>query len=1298
MATIINDKDKKLQAATVRLPAVASNYIYFSNPAPVFQLSGGVTSPLNYVITATFAGQITGTVTWSVVSGTISSTAGQSGNTWTIAGSELTTRSAVVRATLVYLGTTYTKDFTISKVADGASSVNVVLSTETFTFTASPTGNIPSYAGSGTTIRVYEGATELVYDGVGTANGSWTVSSTATGITRGAITDSGTYATVANHSGMADATDTATITYTITGKTSSGSSFTVTKNQNFSKSKTGSAGTSPVIYEIVTSAPVITKQSEDAATPGTHSSITIQGTKYEGITTTNYGWITITPNGGTEALVATDTATTPITLAPANSDGKTSYTIKMYNQPTVDVNNLIDTQVINIIFKGTTGVNGVTTTLTNESHTFPSTTDGTVNTYNDSGTDIRVYEGSTELSYDGVGTTNSSWKIATTATNITVGTISAITSVDTITAIVTNQSHILPADTSGVVSSYTNSGTEIRVYQGGLELNYDGLGVTNGTWTITTSATNITRGTITDSGPYATIGAHSGVATAIDTASITYTITGIDTKGTSFSLVRTQTFTKSKTATNATTPLYYAITTSAPVITKQTTDAITPGVHTSITIQGKKYEGVTTTNYGWVTITPNAGIEATTATDTSTSAVTLAPANTDGKVSYTIRLYNQATVAGATLLDTQVVYVLNNVFFARVAAQSGVAAGIDTSSIVYTITGKNKLGTAITATKTQTFTKSKAGSDAITIGLVYSASVLTTATDGTGYTLPTGNSIKLDKGGLPLAVGVTYGPATTVKNGLTATVNTSTGAITLTGASNSWISDTESFLFTAVYSGTTYSVGYTISKSKTGATGATGGTGPTGLSNITAYKLQVQTTTTAPTYTSPTTGATAPTGWTLTVPTPSVGQVLWYIDGRYNSSSITIGGVAAGQTAWSAPIAISVFQDIKSDNWNGGTGGTGGAPTYGNSATYGTAGYYLSKTTGTIYLNNAVFRGDINTAGQGIFSGQNLSSFSIPITGVSYTVYYSAFGQTPATATVLDKVTAGLLGYAGSLGSAYNVGVMGKAENNGIGIVGDGKTGGYFSSSVTGGNALEVTAYSGTEPAIRINQGTVIWGTYTVPAPTGSTTKFLRNDGTWSAVPSTAGGTVTSVSGTGTVAGLTLSGTVTDSGNLTLSGSLAVKANGNTGTATAVSSTLSILGSTSTGVTGAYVGTSAAGSTVTLNVQTTSPSDLRLKQDIQDVDLGLGFVNQLRPVSYKLIADPKQQKGYGFIAQEVEQIIGNQSSLVYFEPDWKVGEETGFNTIHYPSYIAILTKAIQELSAKVDSLQTQIDTLRNSQP
>jgi len=158
--------------------------------------------------------------------------------------------------------------------------------------------------------------------------------------------------------------------------------------------------------------------------------------------------------------------------------------------------------------------------------------------------------------------------------------------------------------------------------------------------------------------------------------------------------------------------------------------------------------------------------------------------------------------------------------------------------------------------------------------------------------------------------------------------------------------------------------------------GATGSTGGNGLSALTAYRVQAQATAT-PSTPGNTTGATAPTGWYLTLsaalaalspPQTSVpvGYVVWYIFGQYNSTGSTLGGVPAGQTSWSAPTAASVFQDIMSDNWVSGGGAV--PPTYGIPSTYSSTGYYISRNTGNVWFNNGIFRGDI-TGASGTFTG-----------------------------------------------------------------------------------------------------------------------------------------------------------------------------------------------------------------------------------------------------------------------------------------------------------------------------------------
>jgi len=441
----------------------------------------------------------------------------------------------------------------------------------------------------------------------------------------------------------------------------------------------------------------------------------------------------------------------------------------------------------------------------------------------------------------------------------------------------------------------------------------------------------------------------------------------------------------------------------------------------------------------------------------------------------------------------------------------------------------------------------------------------------------------------------------------------------------------------------------------TGPTGATGSgtTGATGLAAITAYKQQSQALP-APTFTSPTSGSTAPSGWSLSAPSVTVGQVLWYIQGKYNSSAISIDGVSPNTTAWTGPVAASIFQDIRSDNWNGSN-----PPVFGSTGTYGTVGYYIQQSTGDAYFNRGIFRGTVESAvsGSRIVLGESSSE---------YLKVYDSVGNT-------------VFRVAGVAGLYTNVQVTGASNTFGIGAMSVSNAAGF------GGNALSVT-----------NNGTGN-GITAIANSTGSTRNSILAIG----YGTSSGGAAVYASNIGNY-GLYCAGQFGIDNNTLVTNLNANYLQGysgsdyarifatNSGNANAGGSGVNILGSAATGIVGAYVGTSGTGNIVTIEVQTTSPSDIRLKEEIANSDLGLAFVNQLRPVSYKLKADPKHQKGYGFIADEVEEIIPLGSSLVYHEPDWKVGDETGFKTIHYPSYIAVLTKAIQELSTKVAALEAQL--------
>jgi len=444
---------------------------------------------------------------------------------------------------------------------------------------------------------------------------------------------------------------------------------------------------------------------------------------------------------------------------------------------------------------------------------------------------------------------------------------------------------------------------------------------------------------------------------------------------------------------------------------------------------------------------------------------------------------------------------------------------------------------------------------------------------------------------------------------------------------------------------------------------------PSAVSATTAYRVQNQADPAPTGFPQTTIGSTIPVGFTAVLGAVTVGQVVWYTFGKYNPSNIaTIDGVPPNSTYWSVPIAASIFQDIRSDNWNGST-----PPVYGTPATYGTQGYYISRTTGNVYFNNGVYRGDINTDGDAVFTGNNETTVPIFIYDGNYKIDYSAYGIGNTDPIFAFTARTGVFGSANANISPINAGVIGYAKTPGgtlggvgIGVIGSADNmGGFFSPTSPGGIGLACANVVSTGVAFQITKGKFSWNGYSIPQPAGSTTTFLRNDGTWSTVDADSLG--------GYVASSWARIFPTNSGN-----------------ANAAGAGINILGSTSTGIVGAYVATSGAGNTVTIEVTTTSPSDIRLKEEIADSDLGLAFVKKLRPVSYKLKADPKHQKGYGFIADEVDQIIESGSSLVYHEPDWKVGDEVGFKTIHYPSYVAVLTKAIQELAAEVQALKSQI--------
>ena len=113
-----------------------------------------------------------------------------------------------------------------------------------------------------------------------------------------------------------------------------------------------------------------------------------------------------------------------------------------------------------------------------------------------------------------------------------------------LTAILSNPAVSIAFDGDGIAISgaYDNSGTTIKLFEGDLELTYDGVGTSPGTWKVTATGTNITVGSLTDSGTYVTTGFASSITAA--TASIDFIITGQRVDGSAISINLIQTFSK----------------------------------------------------------------------------------------------------------------------------------------------------------------------------------------------------------------------------------------------------------------------------------------------------------------------------------------------------------------------------------------------------------------------------------------------------------------------------------------------------------------------------------------------------------------------------------------------------------------------------------------------------------------------------------------------------------------------------------------------------------------------------------
>jgi len=111
-------------------------------------------------------------------------------------------------------------------------------------------------------------------------------------------------------------------------------------------------------------------------------------------------------------------------------------------------------------------------------------------------------------------------------------------------------------------------------------------------------------------------------------------------------------------------------------------------------------------------------------------------------------------------------------------------------------------------------------------------------------------------------------------------------------------------------------------------------------------------------------------------------------------------------------------------------------------------------------------------------------------------------------------------------------------------------------------------------------------------------------------------------------------------------------------------------------------------------------SDKRLKENIKEIEDPINIVNQLAPVKYDWKSNLSSRKDlsvkledkYGFLAQEVKEVI----PTAILQNKNKIHGIENPLSVEYNNIIAINTAAIKELITKINELEKEIQTLRNT--
>ena len=128
-----------------------------------------------------------------------------------------------------------------------------------------------------------------------------------------------------------------------------------------------------------------------------------------------------------------------------------------------------------------------------------------------------------------------------------------------------------------------------------------------------------------------------------------------------------------------------------------------------------------------------------------------------------------------------------------------------------------------------------------------------------------------------------------------------------------------------------------------------------------------------------------------------------------------------------------------------------------------------------------------------------------------------------------------------------------------------------------------------------------------------------------------------------------------------------------------------------------------------IQIDWTVASDKRDKTDVTPLDMGLSFINKLEPVTYKWDKRAKYEEGktpdgthkeswtdVGFLAQDVEKIEAEFGHKIEDETNLTthINDDKNSYGLTYAKFVPMLVKSVQELSAQVDELKSELLALK----